>query len=94
MNEAKNGNELILKSMESMDNIQQGKGFAVVADVVRKLVEESKVSASKMMTIIYDIHDSTETVIHFMINGQGEVGFGLQTVNEASQIFEKIFKSD
>lgn len=72
---------------------ESGKGFAVVADEVRKLAEQSKDSASKIATLIFNIQTNTANAVESTKMGIDEVEAGIQVVNEASRAFDQILTS-
>ncbi|MGE7932912.1 methyl-accepting chemotaxis protein [Viridibacillus arvi] len=61
---------------------EHGKGFAVVADEVRKLAEESKLSANKIVNLTATIQRDTKNV-------ETGVSQGLKTVEEGVKIIEQ-----
>jgi methyl-accepting chemotaxis protein len=69
---------------------EQGKGFAVVAEEVRKLAEQSSISATQIATLISNIQRETELVIGVIENGKGEVTAGVEAVNLAENSFKTI----
>nr|WP_100405793.1 methyl-accepting chemotaxis protein [Bacillus solitudinis] len=69
---------------------EHGKGFAVVADEVRKLAEESKVSAEKISVMIGAIQTDTEKVVEEMNRGSEEVEVGIRVIHEVGQSFSSI----
>ncbi len=72
---------------------EAGRGFAVVADEVRKLAEQSEVSAGKIARLIQEIQDDTRYSVQAMEQGMKEVEEGRQTTLEAGQAFAKIASS-
>jgi methyl-accepting chemotaxis protein len=72
---------------------EHGRGFAVVADEVRKLAEESTISASKIAGIIQTIQLETNTSMESMDHVLHEVKSGLELVKETGEIFGKIHTS-
>ncbi|OIJ17508.1 hypothetical protein BKP37_03175 [Anaerobacillus alkalilacustris] len=72
---------------------EHGKGFAVVADEVRKLAEESRCSASKISSVIYEIIEDTSLAVKTMDNGTKEVKTGIEVVQETSLIIERILST-
>jgi methyl-accepting chemotaxis protein len=69
---------------------EQGRGFAVVAEEVRKLAEQSSISATQIATLISNIQRETELVIGVIENGKGEVTAGVEAVNLAENSFKTI----
>ena len=69
---------------------EQGRGFAVVAEEVRKLAEQSSMSATQIATLIDNIQRGTERVFEVMEKGKGEVVAGVDAVNLAGNSFRTI----
>lgn len=69
---------------------EQGRGFAVVAEEVRKLAEQSSMSATQIATLIGNIQRETERVVQVMEKGKGEVVAGVEAVNLAGNSFRTI----
>lgn len=69
---------------------EHGRGFAVVADEVRKLAEQSEVSARQIADLIQEIQRDTTRAVDSMAVGSKEVTSGITVVNEASEAFQKI----
>jgi len=72
---------------------EHGRGFAVVADEVRKLAEQSKLSADQITTLITEIQSDTSRVVTAIEKGNTEVDSGIQVVQEAGEAFQKILRS-
>lgn len=72
---------------------EQGRGFAVVAEEVRKLAEQSSLSASQISGIIQDIQKETETSVRNMNKVYIEFEDGMKVVNETGGIFKSILDS-
>lgn len=72
---------------------EHGKGFAVVADEVRKLAEQSKVSASQISDLILQTQKGTEKAVKAIELGTKETASGMLVVEETKQGFEKILQS-
>ncbi|SHH25278.1 methyl-accepting chemotaxis protein [Desulfosporosinus lacus] len=69
---------------------EQGRGFAVVAEEVRKLAEQSSMSASQISTLIGDIQHDTKLAVGVMEKGKAEVAAGVEAVNLAGNSFRTI----
>ncbi|HBV85083.1 MAG TPA: methyl-accepting chemotaxis protein [Desulfosporosinus sp.] len=69
---------------------EQGRGFAVVAEEVRKLAEQSSLSASQISTLIVNIQHETERAVGVMEKGKMEVASGVEAVNLAGNSFRTI----
>ncbi|MFC4769330.1 methyl-accepting chemotaxis protein [Effusibacillus consociatus] len=72
---------------------EQGRGFAVVADEVRKLAEQSAVSAQQIAQLISGIQEETIKAVHSMESGLEEVAAGINMVNAAGESFALIKQS-
>lgn len=69
---------------------EHGKGFAVVADEVRKLAEQSKLSADKITSMIGIIQASTAQAVEAMEEGNYKVSEGLSFTDDANKAFGQI----
>ena len=69
---------------------EHGKGFAVVADEVRKLAEQSQVSAKEIHEIVQRIQKDTESSVETMACVTDDVQTGVQVSNEAIETFNQI----
>ncbi|MFC5447697.1 methyl-accepting chemotaxis protein [Paenibacillus aestuarii] len=69
---------------------ESGRGFAVVAAEVRKLAEESSVSASKIANIINSIQTDTNQAVQSMKLATNEVLNGIERAGTAGVSFEQI----
>lgn len=72
---------------------EAGKGFAVVADEVRKLAEQSQVSAQQIAELIQAIQQDTETTVQQMSHVTEDVKDGLTVSVEAIRKFHEILAS-
>lgn len=72
---------------------EHGKGFAVVAGEVRKLAEQSQISAQQISNIISQIQKDTTESISIMNLTVKEVDEGLDIVNETAKAFKLILSS-
>lgn len=69
---------------------EHGKGFAVVSEEVRKLAEESSISAQRISELIIGIQTETIKAVDSMQFTTHEVETGINNVNIAGGSFEKI----
>ena len=69
---------------------EQGRGFAVVAEEVRKLAEQSSLSATQIATLIGNIQRETERAVEVMEKGKGGVAAGVEAVTLAGDSFRTI----
>ncbi|BAU28737.1 methyl-accepting chemotaxis protein [Aneurinibacillus soli] len=72
---------------------EHGKGFAVVADEVRKLAEQSKVSAEQISNLIQEIKTNTIQAVETMQKGTEDVEEGMIIVQQSGEAFEHILHS-
>lgn len=69
---------------------EQGKGFAVVADEVRKLAEESKISASQIVELTASVEQNVRDVSIASKNGLASVKDGVSIIRQAGDAFASI----
>lgn len=69
---------------------EHGKGFAVVADEVRKLAEESKVSAETIVSLTTEIAGDTTSVERAVNSSLHSVKDGVCIISDAGQAFQAI----
>jgi methyl-accepting chemotaxis protein len=69
---------------------EQGRGFAVVAEEVRKLAEQSSISAAQIATLIGNIQRETDRAVGVMEKGKVGVAEGVEAVNLAGHSFQTI----
>ncbi|MBI6865408.1 methyl-accepting chemotaxis protein [Lysinibacillus fusiformis] len=69
---------------------ENGKGFAVVSEEVRKLAEESSLSARRISVLIDGIQTETNRAVDSMQFTTNEVVIGINCVNTAGESFKKI----
>ncbi len=72
---------------------EHGKGFAVVADEVRKLAEQSSVSAQQITDLIQSIQSDTVRTVSEMQNVTNHVKTGVITIEETGMVFSEILHS-
>ncbi|GGP07389.1 methyl-accepting chemotaxis protein [Oceanobacillus neutriphilus] len=72
---------------------EHGKGFAVVADEVRKLAEQSKLSATQIRDIIVGIQTDVENAVDKMGQVTSNVNSGLDVSYDAIDKFGEIMRS-
>ncbi|OEF96868.1 hypothetical protein BHF68_06430 [Desulfuribacillus alkaliarsenatis] len=80
-------------SIEAARAGEHGKGFAVVAEEVRKLAEQSEISARQITELIGQVQADTNTSVKAMNTVQTEVLAGRQMVENAQAIFANIAQS-
>ena len=69
---------------------EAGRGFSVVAEEVRKLAEQSQLSAEEIKTRITTIQQDTEEAVVAMQAGTNEVALGTQAIREVGEQFKDI----
>ncbi|KGR75717.1 methyl-accepting chemotaxis protein [Ureibacillus sinduriensis] len=69
---------------------EHGKGFAVVADEVRKLAEESKASATQIVSLTQEIVGDAKTVQQAVGYSLANAQDGVELIKEAGDAFEQI----
>nr|WP_075983086.1 methyl-accepting chemotaxis protein [Bacillus massilionigeriensis] len=72
---------------------EHGKGFAVVADEVRKLAEQSRDSATQIVTLINGIKEDTEVANKEMLGSVKEVTLGRKVIDQTGEAFQEISKA-
>lgn len=80
-------------SIEAARAGEHGRGFAVVAAEVRKLAEQSSLSAQQISGLIVSIQEETQKAVQSMDAATSEVGQGLNMVNTAGESFGSIRQS-
>ncbi|RXT04535.1 methyl-accepting chemotaxis protein [Ammoniphilus sp. CFH 90114] len=72
---------------------EHGRGFAVVADEVRKLAEQSKLSADQITQLIHEIQEDTQQAVRKMDQGTRDVQVGTQVAKQTEVAFQRILSS-
>ena len=72
---------------------EHGKGFAVVADEVRKLAEDSKASASQIVSLTSLIQKDTKEVEQAVLTTAQKVTDGVSSIQHAQVSFDNITKA-
>lgn len=80
-------------SIEAARAGEHGRGFTVVVAEIRKLAEQSSLSAQQVSTLNISIQEETQQAIHSMDNATKEVAAGIEVVNTAGDSFEYIQES-
>ncbi len=69
---------------------EQGKGFAVVADEIRKLAEQSKISATQIAKFVKEIQNETENAVISINKGNEKVKDGFAKTQHVAETFQAI----
>jgi methyl-accepting chemotaxis protein len=69
---------------------EHGKGFAVVADEVRKLAEQSRISAAQVVDLIKEVQKRTEAASRGMVVSTTEVELGKKVIDQTEEAFHQI----
>lgn len=69
---------------------EHGRGFAVVAEEVRKLAEESSLSAQRITNLVQLIQNDTRQAVEAVKMNSDETQSGMEIVTAAGQAFENI----
>ena len=77
-------------SIEAARAGENGKGFAVVADEVKKLAEQSKHSAEKIVALTLEIQQGTKNVEQAVHEGLASVSKGVDIINNTQNTFTTI----
>lgn len=72
---------------------EHGRGFVVVAHEVKKLAEQSKISAEKISVLLNEIQEDASKTVEAMFRVTEEVRLGNQKVHSASEAFQIILVS-
>ena len=71
---------------------EQGRGFAVVADEVRKLAEQSSRSVGEIATLVQQIRESIQDVVHGIAEGSRQTDQGAQLAGSAGTALRDIIR--
>lgn len=69
---------------------EHGRGFSVVAEQVRKLAEESRISADQISILIQEIQNNVARAVDAMALGTKEVESGMNVAEEVGRSFQRI----
>ncbi len=74
-------------AVEAVRAGEHGRGFSVVAQEIRKLADESKRSAQKISTLVFDIQDAINSTVMATDEGNRTVEEGVKISHETSEAF-------
>lgn len=77
-------------AIESARAGEQGKGFAVVAEQIRKLAEQSTVSAQDIASLVSNIQNDTKNAIDSIDSDAKVIRTGIEQVKAAGKSFEDL----
>lgn len=69
---------------------EHGKGFAVVASEIRKLADESKQATTKIISLIYDIQQATNSTVMATEEGTKEIESGVDLAHQIAHNIEQL----
>ncbi len=69
---------------------EQGSGFAVVAEEIRKLAEQSKISATQISVFVKEIQNETENAVISINKGNEKVKDGFVKTQHVAETFQAI----
>lgn len=69
---------------------EHGKGFAVVASEIRKLADQSKKSADKINTLVFDIQKATNSTVMATEEGTKNVELSMTSTRQTAESFNEI----
>lgn len=69
---------------------QQGKGFGVVAGEIRKLADQSKRSAYRINSLIFEIQTAIDFTLKLTREGNSSVETGVTTIQKMANVFEDL----
>lgn len=69
---------------------QQGKGFGVVAGEIRKLADQSKRSAYRINSLIFDIQTAIDSTLKLTREGNSSVETGVTSIQKMANAFEDL----
>ncbi|MGI0485426.1 HAMP domain-containing methyl-accepting chemotaxis protein [Pantanalinema rosaneae CENA516] len=77
-------------AVEAVRAGEHGKGFAIVAAEIRKLAQQSKLSATKIDTLISDIQTAIQTTAQTTANSTSTVQSGIDLAQNTAAAFDRI----
>lgn len=80
-------------AVEAVRAGENGKGFAVVSAEIRKLADQSKVSAEQIANLIGNVQTSVDTVVKAAATGRATVEQGAVMVNRTADTFLEVVES-
>ncbi len=80
-------------AVEAVRAGEHGKGFSVVAGEIRKLAEQSRVSAEKINGLVVEIQNSINSTVMVTDEGTKTVNWGMQITENTTEAFRGITDS-
>lgn len=80
-------------AVEAVRAGENGKGFAVVSAEIRKLADQSKVSATQIQDLIGNIQTAVDSVVKTATTGRQTVEKGAEMVNHTADTFLQVVES-
>jgi methyl-accepting chemotaxis protein len=81
---------LLNAAVEAARAGEHGKGFAVVASEIRKLADQSKKSADKINTLVFDIQKATNSTVMATEEGTKNVELSMTSTRQTAESFNEI----
>ncbi|MFA6988513.1 MAG: methyl-accepting chemotaxis protein [Candidatus Gastranaerophilaceae bacterium] len=69
---------------------EHGKGFAVVASEIRKMADESKQATNKIISLIYDIQQATNSTVMATEEGSKEIESGVELAHKIAKSIDDL----
>ncbi|MCP3762124.1 methyl-accepting chemotaxis protein [Domibacillus sp. A3M-37] len=80
-------------SIEAARAGEHGRGFAVVAEEVRKLAEQSSLSAKQISELVGEILTETSNAVNGIETGTSQFGTGMETLKTVNGKLQNVYRS-